>query len=40
MLGEDVTSARFAPFAITVRRLVVSADVFCSQRDLHRFGFP
>jgi len=40
VLGEDVTSACFTPFAITVRRLVVSADVFRSLRNLHRFGFP
>ena len=40
MLGEDVAATRFAPFAIAVRRLVVSADVVCSPRDPHRFGFP
>src|SRR5439155_1030614 len=40
MLGEEVASALFAPFAITVRRLVVGADVVCSARDAHRLGFP
>src|ERR1700740_592757 len=40
MLSEEVASALFAPFAITVRRLVVTADVVCSERDAHRFGFP
>lgn len=40
MLGKDVTAARSAPFAITVRCLVVSADVVRSPRDLHRLRLP
>ena len=40
MLSEEVASTRFAPFAITLRRLVVRADVVCPLRDLDRFGFP
>src|SRR5258705_8002994 len=40
MLGEHMASACPAPFAITVRRLVVRADIVCAPRDLHRFGFP
>jgi hypothetical protein len=37
MLSEEVASARFAPFATTLRRLVVSADAVGSPRDLRRF---
>jgi hypothetical protein len=40
MLAENVAAACLAPFAMTVRRFVVTPNVFCPLGDLHRLWFP
>jgi hypothetical protein len=40
MLGENVTSAGFTPLAITLRGLVIRANVVRTPSDLHGLGFP
>src|SRR5204863_9566804 len=40
MFAEGLPAARFEPFAITLRRIVISAEFARALRDAHRFGFP
>lgn len=40
VLGKDMSTTLFAPFAIAVGRLVVSADLIRSLSDFDCFGLP
>ena len=40
MVGKDVTAAGFTPLAITIRSLVVGADIVRTLCDFYRVGLP
>jgi hypothetical protein len=40
MFSEDVTATGFAPFAIALGRLVVSANIVSTLRNLNSVRFP